>query len=58
LVPPAWGQATALLRLRLLAWRLRRREANRHPVASLIERGDWAALDRLLDDLDDWPAGA
>lgn len=48
--------AIASLRLRLRAWWLSRRGTGAHPLADRIARGDWAALDRLLDDLDgDWP---
>ena len=42
----------ALLRLRLRAWWLSRRAAGAHPLADRIARGDWAALDHLLDELD------
>ncbi len=45
-------QTVALLRLRLRAWWLSRRLAGAHPLAERIARGDWAALDQLLDELD------
>ena len=47
--------AFACLRLRLRAWLLRRAHAGPHPVATLAARGEWASLDRLLDDLDRQP---
>lgn len=53
---PVSRPAIASLRLRLRAWWLSRRGTGAHPLADRVARGDWAALDRLLDDLDgDWP---
>ena len=56
--PARPGRHTAaLLRLRLRAWWLSRRAAGAHPLAERVARGDWAALDQLLDELDgDSPA--
>ena len=42
----------ALLWLRLRAWWFSRRAGGAHPLAERIARGDWAALDHLLDELD------
>jgi hypothetical protein len=53
--PGRWRRRLALLRLRLRAWRVSRRDPEAHLVATLIARGQWAALDRLLDDLDRHP---
>lgn len=44
------GRFWARWRLRLRARLVRRRGA--HPVAELIARGEWAALDALIRDLD------
>lgn len=44
-------------RLRLWAWLVSRRGGS-HPIAELIARGEWAALDRLLADLDEEGGGA
>jgi hypothetical protein len=47
-----WQRPFRYLRLRLRAWLVTRAHGDAHPVAVLIARGDWAALDRLVDDLD------
>jgi hypothetical protein len=48
-----WRRRLRLWRLRLWAWWVCRRSPGAHPVAELIARGEWAALDRLLADLDE-----
>jgi hypothetical protein len=48
-----WRRRLRRWRLRLWAWRVHRRDPGAHPVAELIARGEWAALDRLLTDLDE-----
>ena len=40
-------------RLRLRAWWVCRRDRGAHPVAELIARGEWSALDRLLAETPD-----
>lgn len=47
-----WRQRTASLAwmiFRLRAWGLSRLHRDAHPVADLIARGNWAALDDLVD---------
>lgn len=41
-----------LLLLRFSAWLVCLLAPGAHPVAALIRAGQWAALDRILDDLD------
>lgn len=54
--PPGRRRASAALWwLRLAAWRRQRLQAGDHPVTDLVARGDWAALDRLLLDLETEP---
>ena len=48
-----WRRRLRRRRLRLWAWWICRRQPGAHPVAELIARGEWAALDRLLADLDE-----
>jgi hypothetical protein len=54
---PPWRRRLLRLRLRLWAWWVCRTDPGAHPVAELIARGQWRALDRLLADLDGRPAG-
>ena len=48
-----WRRRPGRWRLRLWAWWVCRRDRGAHPVAELIARGEWAALDRLLADVDE-----
>jgi hypothetical protein len=49
---PGWRRGLLRLRLQLRAWWICVSDDESHPVAELIARGEWAALDRLVDDLD------
>jgi len=51
LIWAAWRQRH-LLPLRLRAWWIVRIRREFHPVAELIVRGEWAAVDRLLAELE------
>ncbi|MCC6629539.1 MAG: hypothetical protein IT340_19340 [Chloroflexi bacterium] len=54
---PRWRRRLLYWRLRARAWWVWRMTPGSHPIAEMVARGEWAALDRLLalTDADEWP---